>query len=422
MLRRRIAVSALAVLPTVLGCPADGGSTSEGGADTGGTDGDLPGDHDGTAPYRDEWRVVHEGPFVELDEAGDPLIRSLIVGNTLGYDDNFVNRGDVIVQFDGEPGTIRVEFRRFTFAASQADAQAVYERMALWAYNSSTGSPKRPVDMDEADRCDGVDAGGAPRAWKDGCAVYLYYDGQAQLVRAGADIRVTLPPEYRGALALATSDNVAEDAYPNRGNVCVDGLPGAVDIELQNGLAFVSVAATSPYPSCPEELVAECEAYDDPSTDGPDAWAADCPCINLGYNPGLVKVASLEPSSADITVDVPSGLWTSFRAENAGENTLQGKHCAAAIEGLASVEFSAGMSDPNKPWLRGGVANQPAAAPAGGFRVDLKSSGCEAVGAVESPGEWDPEVVDPEPTLRGTIEICEGCLVGTRCDALLPGG
>lgn len=422
MLRRRIAVSALAVLPTVLGCPADGGSTSEGGADTGGTDGDLPGDHDGTAPYRDEWRVVHEGPFVELDEAGDPLIRSLIVGNTLGYDDNFVNRGDVIVQFDGEPGTIRVEFRRFTFAASQADAQAVYERMALWAYNSSTGSPKRPVDMDEADRCDGVDAGGAPRAWKDGCAVYLYYDGQAQLVRAGADIRVTLPPEYRGALALATSDNVAEDAYPNRGNVCVDGLPGAVDIELQNGLAFVSVAATSPYPSCPEELVAECEAYDDPSTDGPDAWAADCPCINLGYNPGLVKVASLEPSSADITVDVPSGLWTSFRAENAGENTLQGKHCAAAIEGLASVEFSAGMSDPNKPWLRGGVANQPVAAPAGGFRIDLKSSGCEAVGAVESPGEWDPEVVDPEPTLRGTIEICEGCLVGTRCDALLPGG
>ncbi len=415
-------MTALAALPLLGGCPGGGGAASDGGADTGDTDGGTPADHDGPAPHRDQWRVVHEGPFVELDEDGEPLIRNLIVGNTLGYNDNFVNRGDVIVQFDGEPGTIRIEFRRFTFAASQADAEAVYDRTSLWAYNSSTGTPKRPVDMDEADRCDGLDADGAPRAWKEGCAVYLYYDGQAQLVRAGADIRVTLPPEYRGALALATSDNVAEDDYRNRGNVCVDRLGGAVDIELQNGIALVSIASDSPYPSCPAELVAQCEAYDDPNTDGPDAWSADCPCINLGYNPGLVKVESLEPSSADITVDVPSGLWTSFRAENAGENTLQGKHCPATIEGLAAVEFSAGMADPNKPWLRGGIANEPPAAPAGGYRIDLKSSGCEAVGAVESPADWEPDVVDANPVLRGEIEICDGCLTGTPCDQLLPGG
>jgi hypothetical protein len=413
MIRRRLAMTALAALPLLGGCPGGGGAASDGGADTGDTDGGTPADHDGPAPHRDQWRVVHEGPFVELDEDGEPLIRNLIVGNTLGYNDNFVNRGDVIEQF---------EFRRFTFAASQADAEAVYDRTSLWAYNSSTGTPKRPVDMDEADRCDGLDADGAPRAWKEGCAVYLYYDGQAQLVRAGADIRVTLPPEYRGALALATSDNVAEDDYRNRGNVCVDRLGGAVDIELQNGIALVSIASDSPYPSCPAELVAQCEAYDDPNTDGPDAWSADCPCINLGYNPGLVKVESLEPSSADITVDVPSGLWTSFRAENAGENTLQGKHCPATIEGLAAVEFSAGMADPNKPWLRGGIANEPPAAPAGGYRIDLKSSGCEAVGAVESPADWEPDVVDANPVLRGEIEICDGCLTGTPCDQLLPGG
>lgn len=422
MIRRPLALSACAALPLLGGCPGGGGATSDDGADTGDTDGGTPADHDGPAPYRDEWRVVHEGPFVELDEAGEPLIRNLIVGNTLGHNDNFVNRGDVIVQFDGEPGTIRVEFRRFTFASSQADAEEVYDRISLWAYNSSPGTPKRPVDMDEEDRCDGLDADGTPRAWKEGCAVYLYYDGQAQLVRAGTDIRVTLPPDYRGALALATSDNVEEDDYRNRGNVCVDRLGGAVDIELQNGIALVSVAADSPYPSCPAELVAQCEAYDDPNTDGPDAWSADCPCINLDYNPGRVKVESLEPSSADITVDVPSGLWTSFRAENAGENSLQGKHCSATIEGLAAVEFSAGMADPNKPWLRGGVANQPPSAPAGGYRIDLTSSGCEAVGAVESPADWEPDVVDANPALRGEIEICDGCLAGTPCDELLPGG
>ena len=47
-------------------------------------------------------------------------------------------------------------------------------------------------------------------------------------MRAGTDIRVTVPPEYSGALALATSDNVEEDDYRNRGNVCVDRLGGAV--------------------------------------------------------------------------------------------------------------------------------------------------------------------------------------------------
>jgi hypothetical protein len=419
----RFTLAVPAVLLLLVACPVVGevasgsGSDSDSGSDSGADDAPT----EGPAPFRDQWRVVHEGPFGGLDADGYPTISSLIIGNSLGYADNFVNRGDVIVEFDGEPGTIRVELRRFTFAPSQADAQEVFDRLSLWAYNSSINAPKRPADMDEADRCGGVDGGGAPLPWQDGCAVYVYYEGQIQLQRAGADIRVTLGPDYLGALSVATSDNVVDDTYPNRGNVCVDGLMGEVQVELQSGIALVSVASDTAYPTCPPDLVADCETFDDPGTEGADAWAADCGCINQGYSPGLVRVESLAPSATDITVDVPAGMWTNFRAENAGENALLGKHCVATIEGLGAVEFGDGMADPNKPWLRGGIANRPSAAPPGGFRVDLASSGCESVASVESPADWDADVDDPASSLRGNVEVCEGCLQGKRCDELLPG-
>jgi hypothetical protein len=134
-----------------------------------------------------------------------------------------------------------------------------------------------------------------------------------------------------------------------------------------------------------------------------------------------VKVGSLAPSSADITVDVPPDLWTSFLAQNSGTNALDGQHCPVGLEALPAITFADGASDPAKPWLRGGATNQPARAPAGGFRLDLESAGCEAVRSVESPQDWDPDV-DPVPALRGRIEICEGCLADVSCEDLLSGG
>ncbi len=372
-------------------------------------------------PFRDRWRTEHEGEFLVADAAGIPLISNITIGNALGSDGNFVNRGDVIVEFNGDPNTIKVELRRFTSADNEDAAADDFEKLSLWAYNANTNSPRRPADMEENARCSGEDESGDAYAWQQGCAIYLYYDGQTQLGRAGADIRVTLPPDYRQSIAISTADDVREDSYPNRGNVCVNGLDGAADIELQNGLVFVSVVSASAYPACPADLVDDCENFDDPETDGPDAWSSDCGCINLGYDPGSVQVESLSPSAADIVVDLPQDLWTSFRAENTGTNSLQGTFCPATIGDIGDVEFTDGGNDSAQPWRRQGSANQPPAAPVGGFRLDLKSNGCEAVGAVESPADWDPAVVDPDAEIRGEIELCSGCLGGMSCEDLLPG-
>lgn len=377
---------------------------------------------DSQAPFRDDWKEEHEGAFDLLDDEGNPAITAVFIGNALGSNDNFVNRGDVIVEFDEDvDDRIKIELRRFTFATSEDEAADIFDKLELWAYNANTGSPKRPEDMEEDARCGGENDDGDAYPWQDGCAIYIYYEGQTQLARAGADIRVTLPAAYRQEISISTADNVEEDSYPNRGNVCVSNLNGTADIELQNGLAFVSVVSETAYPTCPDELIADCENFDDPMTEGPDAWSKDCGCIAQNYNPGNVTVSSLTPSSADITVDVPADLWTNFRAENAGQNSLSDKNCPATLGDLGSIEFEDGGDDPNKPWLRAGIANRPPAAPAGGFRLDLKSNGCEAVAAIEEPKEWDADIVDPDAELRGNIELCVGCIADTPCEDLLPG-
>ena len=204
-----------AILVSLAGCGQCGGSSNgDSGGDDGGDDGDVD-----SRPFRDEWRVVHDGAFAAYDEDGEPRITKISIGTPDPSGDNFVNRGDVIVDFTGEPGRIVIELRRFTFASSQASAEDVYGRLGLWTYDTDVGTPKRPEEMDADADCTGVD-----EPWRDNCAIYVYYNGQNQLARSGADIRVTLPPDYRQELAIATIDNVAEDSYPNRGDVCISNL------------------------------------------------------------------------------------------------------------------------------------------------------------------------------------------------------
>jgi hypothetical protein len=335
-------------------------------------------------PIRDAWRVEHEGPLGALDDAGIPRITSIAIGSTLGSQDNFVNRGDVIVEFDpASSDTIRIELRRFTFAADEEEAAEIFEKLELWANRNLDGGPKKPSDVADADRCIGLDADEMPRAWQDACSILLYYNGQSQLARAGADIRVTLPATYRESIEIATADSVIEDSYPNRGNVCIRGLRGSADIELQNGLAFVSVAS--------------------------DAEA-----------PGLAAVRGLEKASAEITVDVPSDLWTSIDAHMQSERDTEGTACPAVVVGLPDVEY-----DPEHPALSRhviGDANRPTAAQlGGGYGVQISSAACDPVASVESPPEWDPEEAEPEPESRAGLVVCSGCIADEACDALLPG-
>ncbi|HWB82440.1 MAG TPA: hypothetical protein VG755_46075 [Nannocystaceae bacterium] len=406
----------------VPGCACSGDGGGGGGADADGDGGGARScDADETAPFRDQWKTIHKGRFDVLDDDGNPAISDLTIGLGLGYDKNFTNRGDVIVQFDGPPDTIEIELRRFTFACSEDDAADDFAKLQLWAYNASLGAPLKPDEMDDTHRCGGSDEDGLPDPWLDDCGVYVYYEGLQQLMRAGADIRVTLPPDYRQRVAISTGDDVAEDSYPNRGNVCVSGLDGTLDVDIGSGLAFVSLApGASPMPACPEQLREECESFDDPATEGPDAWALGCGCIAQGYDFGHVKIASRAPSPSTMIVDAPAELWTHFSAENNGVNELAGKHCTATIAGFDQVEWMG--NDPAQPWKRSGWLNQPSAAPPTGFGVTLASLGCDPVASVESPDDWDADEDDPAAELRGDLTLCTGCLAGTSCADLLPGG
>ncbi|MBX7081481.1 MAG: hypothetical protein K1X88_19935 [Nannocystaceae bacterium] len=378
------------------------------------------------APWRDQWREVHEGPFVHRDADGEPLITTLQIGSQAGYADNFLNRGDVVVRFDGEPDRIRIELRRFTFATDERSAAETFDRLQLWAYDAKTSTPGPPSTMDPDARCDGSD-GDAPRPWRDGCAILVRYDGLAQLERAGADIRVTLPPDYRGKLAIETSDNDAESSYPNRGNVCVTDSQAQLDVRMHSGVAFVRMAAPqvagtlNPYPDCPQSLVEGCIDFVDPQTQAPAPWDPACGCIAAGYEPAQVHVTATAPDAADITVDVPQGLWTRFAVENSGNNALGGPHCTAALEGIDAAAIDDELHDEAKPWLRRGALFVPGDA-VGGAWVQLTSEGCAPVGAVESPHEWTDDADAVEPVPRGDLELCSGCLADVDCDALLPGG
>lgn len=380
-------------------------------------------------PFRDSWRVVHEGPFDIADADGNPLITQLGIGRELGSNDNFYNRGDVIVEFNGEPDKIKIEFRRFAFTDSENSAKAIFEKVLLWAYSAS-GAPKQPSQMKVEDQCGGEDEDGNPLPWQDGCSILVYYDGITQPQRVGADIRVTLPPDYKESVSIQTSDNIVEDTYPNRGDVCVSGLNGSVDVQLENGKAFVStVRDIVPAPTCPPEGIDDCDNFDDPANNadpdvaepGSDAWSSKCLCVNQMYDFGGISVKSAEPFAANITADIPAALWTAFRAENTGKNEKGGKNCPSEVDGVTDVEFT--QNDANEPWNLQGSANIPssAATEGAGFRVELVSAGCEPVSSVESPKDWDKNNPDPDAELRGKTTLCSGCLEGKSCEDLIGG-
>lgn len=413
---RVVSVGLVAVLG---GCGSSSGS--EGSADSSTSDAHSAADTSssgsapatGPGPLRDGWRVEHEGPF---DAAA---ITSLAIGRELGFNDNFFNRGDVIVTYDGAPGTITIAMRRFTFTHDADTGEEAFGHLQLWAYDLD--QPTAPAQADPTHACTGA------ASWPDDCTILVYYEGLSQPQRTGADIHVTLPSDYRGRVTIETSDDIVEDSYPHRGDVCVQGLPGSVDVRLENGRAFVASAPdVSPSPTCPTDLVAACDAFDDPTNNanpdvaepGSDAWSPKCPCIAMFYDLGQITVRTSEPFAAELTADVPGALWTSFRATNTGQNQLDGQNCPASVVGLGDIEYD--QNDPSEPWNLQGSANTPsAAAPLGaGYRVELVASGCTEVPSIESPEAWSEDVVPPT-SLRGHTTICAGCLADMDCSQQL---
>ena len=355
----------------------------------------------GACPFRDEWRVEVDAAFPYLDAEGEAQIFEVIIGR--GDDpQNFVNRGDVIVEHDGEEGRILIEIRRFTMAGSEETAEEDFAMLMPWAFSSDVGSPKLPQDMPPESDCS--------ETWSDGCAFYVFYEGMRQLSRSGADIRVTLPPSYRHDLTIATSDNAEDADYHNRGNVCVSGLRGSAEIELESGTAIATLAETTlASPTCPAEMLAVCEA---------SGWDASCPCIAEQYGYGTLRISSDDGLPANALVDTTETLWAALDLTNMAGS---GSTCTATVEvpGFESV------LPPGDAWHERGSIAQPEGALEGhGYSIQLVSGACGAVTTTESPEAFVGKGNGTRQTLEqhGHLQVCSGCVRALPCDELLPGG
>lgn len=389
------------------------------------TGGDVGGTPD-RGPFRDDWRTEADVDFIHTEAVAGEIVTQ-IAELTIGgreSNDNYANRGDVIVNFDGPANKILVEFRRFTTNTSRAAAEEDFEAIQLWAFNTSVSSPSPPDTMREMNPESDCVAGG----WLNSCGVRLYYEGLTQLQRSGADIRVTLPSDYRRTVNIITEDADRDGDYLNRGNVCVDGTNGTVDVEMQSGEAFVIVSEeATPAPICgappnsksmPSDAVASCNtATLDDGTNA--AWATDlCGCAMTGEY-GVVKVESEDSASTDINIDVPAGLWAAVTVENLGETP---DDCSGRIDipGLILDESVGNEGD----WEAKGTANLPSeeVTPGAGYNIQARSGQCGPVQATENPEDFVGvnNGADQETTDRGNIVVANDHLRGMGCEALIP--
>lgn len=382
-----------------------------GGGGGSGCNNEPPGTSD-RSPFRDEWRTVVDEAFEHTASDGTPQIFELTIGGR-EENDNFANRGDVIVTFDGMPNRILIDMRRFTFNTTQEAADVDFENLALWASDSPPGGPTQP-EMEE----DCILGG-----WRNGCEVRVLYDGLSQLQRSGADIRVRLPPDYRYKLNVITEDNIEEEDYLNRGNVCVSDLFASADLEVESGKVWASLAAeVTPAPKCSQEQIDKCENWVDPDTMVPAPWAPACDCIAVGGGEfGRLEINSREDTAADIVVDMPSGLWASVKAENTGDMQEEaGDHCDATVE---VQDFMPNETGNDSPWEKFGSTNYPGppAIAGAGFSVVASSKSCEPVAFTEDPDDFVGIMRGGEQTSeeRGNVQVCTDCITQT-CDQLIP--
>ncbi|MGH1342668.1 MAG: hypothetical protein ACRBN8_14000 [Nannocystales bacterium] len=367
-------------------------------------------------PFRGEWETVIDQPFNIYAEDGTIEIQTVRIGDDGG--DNFNNRGDVIVQY-ADVSRITVEMRKFTQVESQALAEEDFAKLSIWG--STATLPARPFTLDPEDNC--VDPTGV-QPWQDDCQIAVFYDGQVQVDRSGADLRVTLPRDFIFDLQISTDDNLADSDYQNRGNVCVENLPGSADITLSNGTAWVIVDENSSIsPLCAAADVETCEAA---------GWASDCPCLAADLEFGQVKITSNDGQAADGIVDIPSAsdFWVGYLLRNDGDNTPgndeDGALCEARVDDSAGqVRLAEGIDLGQKPNENQGSINFPGdmATEGAGYNISMNSAECLVILATEDPNDFAGVGNGPtqDRAERGNLTICSGCARAVGCDDLVPG-
>lgn len=332
--------------------------------------------------------------FVCVDPPGDE-VTSLAIGGT-EVEQNFINRGDIEVFFTGDPGEITVQFRRFTFAEDEEKAQEAFDKMRAWAYSAAIAPPG--PDIAEED---------CSLAFRSGCEIRAWYEGQIQPSRDGTDIRVILPPNYLGNLDIVTQDNAEEEEYPDRGDVRVKGLPGTATIEVESGRVEVELAADMlEAPACGPELNQSCWDYQDMDMQ-PAPWDTKCGCTDFGK----VKVTTRANQAAKITVEIPDDLWAIARMENAqpSQSTDDEVFCTAEAT-CDALECEDIDYDDTKPWKHTIEFSDPgpSAYEGTGYGLDLTSEACGMVPFVSGPDDFGAD--SPESEKRGDVRVCDDCL------------
>lgn len=350
-------------------------------------------------PRESEWEtVVNALPF---PLSGDGKITTLTVGRK-EYAENFANRGNIEILYDHADETITIDVRRYIFGdeldamGDQAGTPGAFQRLSLWAFVGS-GNPSKPSDQDPADDC-------TQGTWKDGCSVYAYYDGKSQPTRSGMDFRVHLPTGYRGKLFVTTEDNTAEDTYPRRGNLTIDGLCSGGDIRLQAGWAKIKLCRDlEPTPTCPAADIMTCDGWPDGS--GSEAWSKDCPCGG-GDLFGQLSILASQPWASNIMIDVPTTAWLNTTLRNT--STMKPHDCKPVIE----CPMGVCKTDMDDEYTAHAEYNYPSAsAPSGaGFNLSVESGGCTVIPYVDSPDAWPGFDKDPPSELRGNLKVCTDCL------------
>lgn len=345
-------------------------------------------------PQQDAWRMVVTAlPF-------PPEVGKITIGRK-EFNGNFANRGHVTVLFDHDEPTISVEMRVYDFT-SDAEFEGIEmnpgtrDRIALWAFRTA-GSPMKPADMPPEDDCT-VDS------WKDDCKIAVHFDGQSQPVRSGADLRVHLPRSYRGETFVETEDNNAEQSFPRPSDVTIDGLCGSGEVRMAAGAANVKLCRElTPAPTCAPADIAACENFKDEM--GNDAaWSPQCPCPPDLY--GQLKVASVKPWAANITVDIPNTTWINVTAAN--ESPDKPNDCAASIDNCTPDICTSTPID-DKTVAAEFNFPSPAAASGAGYNLTALSSGCAQIFTSVDPADWCPST-EPGVVLHGNVRVCTDCL------------
>jgi hypothetical protein len=289
--------------------------------------------------FEDDWEIV-------LDAVPFPADTTRLRVGGLLYEDNWSNRGDIEIRYEGTPGEISLEFKRFTFAIDEAHARENFERLQPWTYALA-----EPIAPDEAPV--GADCA---EVWREDCWVRVYYDGQLQPLRDGAHMRVVLPTTWEGELVVTTEDRDVDLFDEPSSDVSVVGARGSIDISMQGGQASVALG------SAVEEAPLECDVAQHETCDlaAWDQGDRSCPCSRFGET----TVGSYSNAVPTITVDVPSDLWATARLEALEQAQPQPEVRCRDFD-LCEFDVDTSTFDVHATLNRPG----PTASPAGGWSI-----------------------------------------------------